>query len=152
MTHDELVDLGMVLAEVRELSGDVKALRAEVKVLKEATDTAFHAAQKVNKLVHKLSCMEEDTDPDCPVSLSEHPRHRESLHSVSELEEYSTVTAAAVKAATQAAIDTVKRSRSGFPIQFSSPNGWAVKLSAVGAGLIALAFVGWELFKIALHK
>ena len=94
MTHDELVDLGMLIAEVRRLTDEVQALRAEVKTLKTATDTAFHAAQKVNKLVHRLSCMEEDTDPDCPVAIhdTEPPSHRASLASMSDEEPDSVLT------------------------------------------------------------
>jgi hypothetical protein len=171
MTDSELV--GQLLAAVARLELNLKGLREEIQeqktdscerlasvehrlskleanfsLIKDAADKAFHEASRVNRLVHRLSCMEEDTNPDClPIRDTERAPHRESLHSVNDLEEYSSVTAAAVQAATKAAIDAVKKSRSNFPIQFSTPGGWAIKLSLVGAGLIGFAFAGWEMIK-----
>ena len=146
MTYDELVDLGMVLAAVRGLTDEVKALRGEVKLLRTATDTAFGEAQRVNKLVHKLACMEPDTDPECPVALSDAPPRRDTL---SDLDEYSSVTAAAVQAATRAAIDEVRRHRSTRPLAIVGPFGLQIKGGA--AVVIAVAVLATLGYVVAPH-
>jgi hypothetical protein len=49
-----------------------------------------------------------------------------------------------------AVVDAVRKTRSGFPIQFSTPNGWAVKLSAVGAVIVAALLAMWWAMKYAM--
>jgi hypothetical protein len=173
MTQEELV--GKLLAAVARLEVNVGGLREEIQesksdscdrltsvehrlsrlesnfgLIKDAADKAFLEASRVNRLVHKLSCMEPDTDPECPISINDTerpPEHRNTLHSVDDVEELSSVTAAIVTAATTAAVKEARRQKSNFPIQFSTPGGWALKLTAVGAGLIGFGFAGWELLK-----
>jgi hypothetical protein len=128
------------------LENRVEKLEALASRMLDAADKAFQEACYVNQRFRSLPCIRErDTDPNCSV-VSEHPG-RNSLHSINDVEELSSVTAAIVTAATTAAVKEARRQKSGFPIQLSTPGGWAVKLSAVGAGLVGLAFGLWELFK-----
>ena len=155
VTSDLQAQLDRVKVEVHEqrqaLVDSVKSFEASVTLMRDATAKAADEAARLSHLVQKLSCLEPDTDPAIPCALeSAAPAaHRRSFHSSEELEEFSEVTSATIKAIMPAVVDAVRKSRSNFPIQFSTPGGWAVKLSAVGAVIVALVFVGWWLLKHA---
>jgi chromosome segregation ATPase len=120
-------ELRNVKAELSELKERTRSLEENQAKLKDAAHKAFNAASKLNETVRHLQCLEPDTDPDCPTALSDPPAHRQSLQSISDIEEYSSVTAAAVGAATKAAIDVVKAHRSQRPPVEVTGFGWTVK-------------------------
>lgn len=131
-----------------ELEQRIETFGATVALLRDATANATDEAARLNHLVHKLSCLEPDTDPAIPCALeSAPPAHHRTFHSSEELDEFSEVTSATIKAIMPAVVDAVRKSRSSFPIQFSTPGGWAVKLSAVGAIIIAVLAIGWWMLK-----
>ena len=110
----------------------------------DAADRAFEQASYVNQKFRRLPCIvEQDTDPGCHMPKSERPKHRDELMSLTDIDEISTVTAAQMTAV----VRELKKQRSSAPISLTTPGGWAVKLSAVGAGLVGLAFALWEMFK-----
>jgi chromosome segregation ATPase len=161
MTEQELIDLALVSKElmrlagaidkvidkVKELAERIKTLEENQERLKDAADKAFYAANKLNHRVSHLQCLEPDTDPECPAALSEPAEYRESLHSVSDLEEYSAVTSAAVGAATKAAIEVVRKHRSQAPVEVSWL-GWTVKAPLFKFGLLTIiATAFWVLIR-----
>lgn len=124
----------------------IAAFDANVAFLRDATTHATDECARLSQLVQRLSCLQRDTDPAIPCALKVEG-HRRSLHSSEELEDFSEVTSATLKAIMPAVVEAVRKNRSGFPIQFSTPGGWAVKLSAVGALIVGFAVVGWWLVK-----
>jgi hypothetical protein len=140
----------MTVEHGHELEKQIASFNEKVAILREATATATDEATRLRHLVAKLGCLEPDTDPAIPCPLeSDRPQslHRRSLHSADELEDISEVTSATIKALMPTIVETVRKTRSNFPIQFSTPQGWAVKLSAVGAVIVALVLLGWWILK-----
>ena len=153
MNNKELLDLAQVNRELMRLAVAVESnnqrvstLETNQQLLKEAADRAFHAANKLNNTVRHLQCLEPDTEPDCPEALNEPPAHRQSLQSVSDIDEYSAVTSAAVGAATRAAIDVVRKHRSQAPVQVEWL-GWKIKAPLLAfIILITLGSIAWSIF------
>ena len=146
MTQDELIDLGKLIAAIREMQLKLDRVELRLKdgdrVISSHTKENHHLATEVMRLrqvVKRIPCLskfqgsdEERTDPDCPAVLSDAPpSYRERLLSVDDEGPDSALTRPM----------EFRASKSGFSTR--GPSIMVVVLGSIVSALVTAGLVAW---------